>query len=505
MKWSELKTRIGDNAKDIIISGKGLQVVKEGWMTCPITDHKKGATSVVWISNRDAFKFYCHDCESHYDISDYVKEIHVNSIDQVKQMHEWAGVPFTEKQPKIKKLDIQIEKVITDPAVDWLKSRAISDETIKTYKIASDNQYVFFRYASVVNGKMEMVHVKKRKIGDIPNGQGKWGDIKGGTPVLYGQHTYDRQPLLFICEGELDCLALHSLVVDKGLEKHICVSSVPCGAGSFGWVEQSVDFLSVFHQIVIIPDNDKTGRKMLDKASEKLAMYNIHWIDLAPYTEDGGDVSDCIIRGDTAFLNASKQVPIDGIVSLDNVNPKRVPHGFASGFLTHDNNDNGLKPRRVTLLTGFRGHGKTTVARQMLMCAVKQGHPCFAFFGESSEQEEMCKFAKLSARDGEIEKSTSPFGRVDNYPSNKLMERFKEEYGSMINLYVKSREELEKMGTKVFDDIMAKMKRVVLSNRVKLIMLDSMMMMVQGKGSEVFQEQARIICELKEFAKNYRR
>ena len=84
---------------------------------------------------------------------------------------------------------------------------------------------------------------------------------------------------------------------------------------------------------------------------------------------------------DSADLGNSK------VEDATQVKSKYVKDGISSGFVTHDYNDSGLKGGCMTITTGFRGDGKTTVSRQMNMACAMQGIPVFNFIGESRSEE----------------------------------------------------------------------------------------------------------------------
>lgn len=132
---------------------------------------------------------------------------------------------------------------------------------------------------------------KQRK----PNGKGDWswtlGDIKR-VPYRLPELIASGQRIVFIPEGEKD--------VDRLIALGFVATCNVGGAGK--WRDEYSAYLKD-RQVVILPDNDETGRQhsLSIARSLKGVAQSARWLDL-PNLEEKGDVSDWLDDGGTADL-----------------------------------------------------------------------------------------------------------------------------------------------------------------------------------------------------------
>ena len=193
-------------------------------------------------------------------------------------------------------------------------------------------------------------------------------NLKGITPILYNLSAVvsaiKEKQSIFIVEGEKDCNTLGSL----GYTATTC----PLGAGK--WRDEYSDILKNAH-VYIIPDNDASGKNhselvansLLGKASE------IKIIDISNVVPDKGDISDFVnsggdinklLTGATEFkpsttehnLSTHKETDISGrLVCMADIKEREIE------WLWHPY----IAYRKITILRGDPGNGKTTVALEI--------------------------------------------------------------------------------------------------------------------------------------------
>lgn len=192
----------------------------------------------------------------------------------------------------------------------------------------------------------------------------------------------------------------------------------------------------------------------------------------------------------------------ESLKSIDNIKKSEgvlIEDGISTGFLTWDANDSGLKDGRFDLLIGPRGHGKTTISRQVNIAVAKQGIGVFNFCGETSIKEEKTNLSRLCALEGEMQKRDNLGGRTLYYPTKAAFDRFNEHYAKYIHLCDAS---ICKNQENLFNTIFRQMKQLA-KNNVKVFIIDSMMKINNAPGNKRFTEQKMIVQTLKDFAVEY--
>jgi len=245
----ELKIKLGDQAKDIISSGIGLNG-RGKFVLCPVHDDNK--PSMSWFE--DGLMWRCHSCQSTIDIYTYLTEYeHMSFQEAMKHVAELLGetINFTNRT---KKTEYVLPKIKTNnlsqTAIDYMAKRKISKQTLLDWKVEQrnwNNQEVYvFNYYDEYN---ENRFVSYRGIGKNTI---KGGCEKGTEPILWGMwHTVKDKPLV-ITEGQPDAMA----VWESGYKN---VVSVPNGAKNFKWIDSCWDYINRFEEIIVFYDNDRAG------------------------------------------------------------------------------------------------------------------------------------------------------------------------------------------------------------------------------------------------------
>ncbi len=218
----------------------------------------------------------------------------------------------TEDQPKrnVKTLNPKIvEKChqnLTQEIVDYLHSRGISDEVIKSQKLGYWSFYGKWWITIPildVDGNYNFFKLRQDP---------KHGDEKITWPQGAKAQVYDWNTLLFakdkivICEGEMDALLLKS-------------RSIPCITGTHGAKTAKEDWAEYFKKDIayyICYDNDNAGKTGALKIADVLLRHgcqNIFIIDLPELVGEGGDLGDYLVRLglplEDLFTKYAKQYP----------------------------------------------------------------------------------------------------------------------------------------------------------------------------------------------------
>lgn len=255
---------------------------------------KKDPSMSVWPQDGT---YHCHHCG--------VKG-------KVLQMKEY-------KKPEVK------SQVLSENVVRWFNDkRKISAESLEYYGVTESKEWmpqsqaemkvINFNYIDINN---ELVNIKYR------SSDKKFKMFSGGKPILYGLNRVRDLDHIIITEGEMDCLAIHTAGI-------MGATSVPSGANkgnnNLNYIENSWDIINSKKKIILALDNDEAGKGLQDELLRRLGTKpNIY---LTKWPEGCKDANDVLIQHGPAELKkcirAAKQVPAEGIVSLDDVMDKLV-------------------------------------------------------------------------------------------------------------------------------------------------------------------------------------
>jgi len=282
---------------------------------------------------------------------------------------------------KFKKPDKPIEP--KPPAIQYLASRGISEETAKKYEITTqtdkDNLLVFPFYAD--NGDLMFIKYRKTDFDKEKDKNKEWCQ-SGGTPILFGMnHCNFENKTLIITEGQMDSLS----VADCGFENAL---SVPTGAKGFTWVPNCWDFVNKFDSIIVFGDYEKGKISLLDEIKTRFRRKRVKHVREEDY-KDCKDANDILRKyGKNQIkvcIENAVDVPISHVVDIadvEDLNPFDLEK-LKTGFKDLDQLlYGGLPFCGVTIITGKSGLGKSTMASQILLNAIETNHKVFAYSGE---------------------------------------------------------------------------------------------------------------------------
>ena len=522
----EIKNMLGEQAKDIISQDLNLRF-NGSHFTCPYPEHDDDNPSATWYPN----SFHCHSCggghrQKQYDIFTHYELHHgMETGEAIQELCDKLGISNnSECKPSLRKSKIDQSEDYKSHSksntsitadVSLLKSRGISSEVAAQFFCGmTKNEFLMHGY-EVVEGQWKPVYTKRRLLdGEKYSNGSKELNITGGVMCFYGMTELKEKSVVLICEGQLDALRVATeLSKTEGMLDQIAVLSVPNGGKSFtNAINNSPTFRKWYKahckEMILIPDADKTGMGMLDQAKEFDNSDKVKWIDITKiegvrYNDTkGADVSDVLDRfkvSASRLLKLCDFLPIKGIKSGRDIQIAKLKDGISSGFITHDYNDSGLKEGCLTVLSGRRGGGKTTLAKQIVMCAAQQGFKSFCFFGESDEKLEKSSFSRMVALDGEMDYRYNLGGRKIFEPQQIAIDRYEKEYGDKIFFHCTEKDEVI---PNLFNSIMEKM-HIAAKRGCYLFLIDNLMLLTKEQGSNEWAQQAMVTSELKKFALDY--
>ena len=278
---------------------------------------------------------------------------------------------------------------LTEDIVTYFAVRKISEQTLKDFHIASDEQgnivFPFYRDGSLVFVKYRKP--RKHQKGDGPK---EWQQ-KNTEPILFGMDMVALNKPLIITEGEIDAMSLY----EAGCRN---VVSVPCGCSNMEWINSCWDFLEQFSQIILFGDHDEPGNEMISilmkRLGEDRCMIPGEYPQLLMDGKDMGrtckDANEILyVYGPevlSELVRACEPAPIRGVLNLASipfVDPTTTPR-ISTRIPALDAAIGGLGEGGVTVFSGKRGEGKSTLNGQLLLNAIQQGYKVCAYSGELS-------------------------------------------------------------------------------------------------------------------------
>lgn len=297
--------------------------------------------------------------------------------------------PIGSKEKTYTKPDPDALLPITETISTYFAMRRISEETVKAFRIAADEHgnIVFPFYE---NGVLTYVKYRKPKKFVKDDGPKEW-QMKDTKPILFGMDLVSFNKPLIITEGEIDAMSLYEAGVSNAV-------SVPAGCKNMEWVTNCWDWLEHFQQIILFGDSDEPGTEMMNilmrRLGEDRCMLAPAYPQLVHDNKDYGrpckDANEILFcYGPEALADLVKQcepAPIKGVLNLASVpfiDPTTTPRIFTR-VPELDNIIGGLGEGEITIFSGKRGEGKSTLSGQLLLNAIQQDYKVCAYSGELS-------------------------------------------------------------------------------------------------------------------------
>lgn len=343
---------------------------------CPYCDGSGGKDKYTFSINLKSGAFHClrASCGAHGNMITLHKDFNFS-------LGVEADTYFGDGYKKFRSIHRKKRAETTSPAVEYMKTRGISQGVAEKYGITTqkehDNVVVFPFYDE--NGLLQFV--KYRNTEFVPGGRGskEWCEANC-KPILFGMdHCNPDKKTLIMTEGQIDSLS----VSEAGFENAV---SVPTGKNGFTWVPYCWDFLNQFETLIVFGDHERDEITLLD---EMKVRFNGTVKHVRPEDyRDCKDANDLLRKyGPEAVRDAvNNAVPvavaeIKQLADVERVDLSTMKK-FSSGLPAVDNILGGFYFGQLVVLTGERGEGKSTLASQFATMALNAGHNVFFYSGE---------------------------------------------------------------------------------------------------------------------------
>ena len=309
--------------------------------------------------------------------------------------------------------------IVRDEAVEYLKSRGISEKTAKKYSITvrNDNKKILVFPFKDDSGELVMIKYRKTNFVKGRDQNKEWSE-KNCKPILFGMYQCKDRKRLIITEGQIDSLSVDTCGIDNAV-------SVPTGAMGFTWINHCYDFVDSFEEIIIFGDYEKGKISLVDGISQRFPKKKIKVVRPADYLGEK-DANDILRKyGKEAVIDAVNNAeikPIKAVKKLSDVKDvdlMKLPH-LKTGFYDIDKRIGGLYLGQIGILTGKRGTGKSTLASQIMANILDQGESVFCYSGELPDYHFKNWLDLQIAGTDNLETYTNEYGETDYYiPAEK--------------------------------------------------------------------------------------
>jgi hypothetical protein len=399
---------------------------------CPFHEDKEPSLNF----NNQTGQYFCHGCNKKGNAIHFYAKI--NSLDTKRDF------------PKI------LKGIANDFGIPWQEERHHID---KAYDYTDAEGNLLYQVV-----RMNPKNFRQRR----PDGNGGWKwDLKGVERVLYRLPDVLAAQEVLIVEGEKDVDAL----VDLGLP----ATTNPMGAKA--WRQEYNEYLQD-KDVVLIPDNDPEGKEHMAQVGASLTglVKSLKWIEL-PGLKSKGDVYDWIVKFDDKMEAAERlSIMIEGANLYEP--PKKATLEDVV-LMAKDFTALELPPKKkllnpwlteqsITLISGWRGTGKTWLALSILD-AVSRG---VSFGSWEAETSVPCLLL-----DGEM-------------PAQDINERIKDL--DIDSVYIYSDAYANSLGLSranlLSETWRSTMKRILLTRGIKLWVIDNLASLAGGSDENTKKE-----------------
>ena len=473
---------------------RGGELVFQYCPYCRGGKHRDKDTFAIGINN-GAFNCKRTDCNMTGNMITLARDFDFRLSDAVTRyfnMGEYKNAfkPYTWKEEKPK-----------DAAVEYLKSRGISEKVCKDYDISikNDNQTLIIPFRDE-NG--EIWTIKYRNINYIKGkskGSKEWFHVryikneKGenvadphakNKPILFGMFQCEDFSRLIITEGQMDSMSCTT----AGLKNAV---SVPTGQGGVTWIPYCYDWMNKFQEIVVFGDKEDEKITLTDMIKNRFPKKCVKVVRLEDY-KDCKDANDLLRKyGKQAVIDAvnnAETTVSKYVIKLSEV--KYVDHDKLFRIKTGSNKldsilDGGFYGGQLIILSGKCGNGKSTMASQFAVDAVAQGNSVFLYSGE---------LANTMVKDW-IETQIYGRSKLTKMQSTECEQFYNDKFWLMDNTIVED----EEMPTVI--DITEEM---LIKKAVRFVIIDNLMTAIVPNGRDnLYMLQSAFVGKLARLAKRY--
>ena len=291
----------------------------------------------------------CHNCDTSFQLHTYQRKGNAT-------------------REYVKPIPVEVFEPVKDKAVEWFKTRGISQETLNDLHVTTGKEFmpqtgqkentIQFNY---IMGD-ELVNIKYR------DGRKNFKLYKGAEKIFYNINSIVGYDWCVITEGEMDALALH----EAGIKN---VISVPNGAtlnsNNLDYLDNCIDYFEDKEKIILAVDADEAGQALRYEFIRRLGAEVCYLVDF----NGNKDPNDFLIEHGAEELrkviHSATQVPLEGVSTLRDLEADLldfVHNGFKPGYQVGLENFDRIfstYTSQFITVTGIPSSGKSDFVDQM--------------------------------------------------------------------------------------------------------------------------------------------
>lgn len=295
-------------------------------------------------------------------------------------------------------------------------------------------------------------------------------------------------------------------ICDSAVEVQYIVDNAVCLPSGGDWddIIKCRPFFECFPYVVLVTPNAIAREQLVEKIPPRLPACCIYVI------QDAGFRGCKTIReyidayGQDKLLDilaGAEELPAYGLIDLSTVEPwdlTKIPRTL-SGFDRLDKSIGGFFAGELSIWTGKRGMGKSTILSQMLLQAIDQGHRVCAYSGEL-DKEQFREWAYLQAAGpAHVEYRTDPL-------TGKEIPSVPPQTAALISEWLKERFwlfDLERNTTHDPKAILSQFSYAKMRYGADVFLVDNIMAVdfIGVREKDFYREQSKFTQELAMFAK----
>lgn len=385
-------------------------------------------------------------------------------------------------------------------AITYLESRGISKAVAEKYNITTskNDQHILVFPFYDENGIMQFVKYRKTNFDRTKDKNKEWSEA-GAKPILFGMQQCQDKTTLVITEGQIDSLS----VAEAGVKNAV---SVPNGARGFTWYQHCADWLNEFEEIIVFGDNEH-GQITLVNELQARVNQKIKVVRVVDYLGEK-DANDILRRyGKEAIIKAveNAEVPkiknVKKLSEVKSVNLMDMPK-VRTGLYELDKVIGGLYMGQVSLWSGKRGEGKSTLASQVIAEAVEQDWNVFVYSGELPDFHFKRWLDMQLTGPDHLTKNEDIFGDTYYTIPDDVQKKINDWYQDKIYIYDNAY--IPETASET-ETLLSTVEKVIKQYDTKLICLDNLMTameQVDGKDN-LYTAQSNFVWSLKNIAMKY--
>jgi len=498
----ELIKAIGDRAEQYIVNALGVVNYNERTHKglCPF--HSEKSPSFSYDTKTHTFK--CFGCGETVDVVSYLIDHEgLSYIEAIKQLCDEEGIDAQIDDVSIAHKKREDEQVyvkpnvkateLTDAMVNHIKSRGISERTIKNFRVVASTQN--FKDGN----KKAFAFPCYDENNDLVNYSFRTKDkmfkqVKDAKSILWGMWLVQDFKQLVITEGQFDTMAVY----ESGVKN---VVSIPAGSNNRKYIDNCFEFLSKFDELIFWIDNDEPGRHAGQNLKDRFPNARI----LAH--NECKDPNEVLIKLGKEevkrFLNQKPPLP-KGFKDISDANydlkePEETER-IETGFADYDRHINDWKMKQLTVVFGRDNEGKSTFISQIVAHQLHRRVKTFLFsaeLGEQSIQDWLYRQLVGSCKNCYTKES----GKYEAYYALKseVLKAVRDYTKDNLFIIDESQEEIINSNEILFQ------RMGILASKfgVRLFLLDNLQAILTSKFSDINRDQSYFMERCRQFAKKY--